>query len=151
MTEITIDLRDPASFFWWTDVTIRFSDQDPNAHVNNTAFPVYCEAGRVDYLKAVRTHLDIKARSVLASVTVDYVNQLYYPGVVCVGTRLTRVGGKSFTLSQGLFAQGTKKDGLVATSTAVLVGFNYQEDRTLPLPDIMRDALADGRPLTSKG
>ena len=119
-----IDLIDAASFDWWTDVSIRFSDQDPNLHVNNTAFAQYAEAGRVDYLNAMRRHLGIEPRSALASVQISYVNQLHYPGNVRVGTRLLRLGNKSYTLGQGLFAGDT----VVATSEAVrLIGLLRQE------------------------
>lgn len=148
MSEIALDLRDPDSFSYWTDVTIRFSDQDPNAHVNNTAFPIYAEAGRIDYLRAVRAHLGIEIRAVLANVNIDYINQLYYPGTVKAGTRLTRLGSKSFVLSQGLFSNEAKAERLVATSTAVLVFFNYQTNETLPVPDVLRRAFDAGDPLT---
>jgi acyl-CoA thioester hydrolase len=116
-----IDLKDPASYDWWTDVSIRFSDQDPNLHVNNTAFAQYAEAGRVDYLVAMQRHLGIEPRSALASVQISYINQLHYPGTVRVGTRLLRLGNKSYALGQGLFAGDT----VVATSEAVLVFFDY--------------------------
>lgn len=139
-----IDLKDPKSFDHWTDVTIRFSDQDPNQHVNNTAFAEYCEAGRVDYLTKVRRHLDMPVLSALASVHIDYINQLHYPGTVQVGTRLTRLGGKSYTLSQGLFFGGK----VVATSAAVLVFFDYKANQSVAVPDRLRRAFEAGESLT---
>ena len=129
--KIDIDLRDPASFDHWTDVTIRFSDQDPNQHVNNTAFAEYCEAGRVDYLTKVRRNLDMPVMSALASVHIDYINQLHYPGTVQVGTRLTRLGGK-----------------VIATSEAVLVFFDYRANRSVAVPDPLRRAFEAGQSLT---
>ncbi len=137
-------LKDAATYRHWTDVSIRFSDQDANAHVNNTAFAIYAEAGRVDYLRAVRRHLALDTKAVLASVNLSYINQLYYPGTVRVGTRLTRLGGKSFTLSQGLFAG----DQVVATSESVLVFFDYAANRSIPVPDALRQAFDAGARLT---
>lgn len=140
-----IDLKDPASFDYWTDVTIRFSDQDPNQHVNNTAFAVYAEAGRVAYLVNLRKHLGITAMSVLASVHLSYINQLYYPGTVKVGTRLTRLGGKSYTLSQGLFSADT----VVATAASDLVWYDFKIKQSVAVPDVLRQAFEAGRPLTA--
>jgi len=140
-----IDLKDPASFDWWTDVSIRFSDQDPNLHVNNTAFAVYAEAGRVDYLNAIRRHLGIEPRSALASVQISYVNQLHYPGTVRVGTRLQRLGNKSYTLGQGLFSGET----VVATSEAVLVFFDYERNGSREVPVELRRAFEAGAPLVA--
>jgi len=135
-----IDLKDAATFDWWTDVSIRFSDQDPNLHVNNTAFAVYAEAGRVDYLNAMRRHLGIEPRSALASVQISYVNQLHYPGNVRVGTRLLRLGNKSYALGQGLFAGDT----IVATSEAVLVFFDYAKNASRQVPTELRQAFESG-------
>tara|TARA_R110000824_G_scaffold18838_1_gene73919 strand:+ start:858 stop:1376 length:519 start_codon:yes stop_codon:yes gene_type:complete len=140
-----IDLKDAASFDWWTDVSIRFSDQDPNLHVNNTAFAQYAEAGRVDYLNAMRRHLGIEPRSALASVQISYVNQLHYPGDVRVGTRLLRLGNKSYTLGQGLFAGDT----VVATSEAVLVFFDYAKNASREVPAELRQAFENGARLVS--
>ena len=144
-TSTALDLRAPASFDFWTDVSIRFSDQDSNQHVNNTAFAVYAEAGRVAYLVNLRKHLGITAMSVLASVRLSYINQLFYPGMVKVGTRLTRLGGKSYTLSQGLFAG----DQVVATAESDLVWYDFKINRSVPVPDVLRHAFDGGLPLTS--
>lgn len=138
-----IDLKVPTVYDWWTDVSIRFSDQDPNLHVNNTAFAVYAEAGRVDYLNALRRHLGIETRSALASVQISYINQLYYPGVVRVGTRLQRLGNKSYALGQGLFAGDT----VVATSEAVLVFFDYAANTSRQVPVELREAFENGASL----
>ncbi|MEQ8504498.1 MAG: thioesterase family protein [Rhodospirillales bacterium] len=138
-----IDLKDPANYVWWTDVSIRFSDQDSNNHVNNTAFTVYAEAGRVDYLNAMQRHLGIEPRSALASVQVSYLNQLHYPGVVRVGTRLMRLGNKSYVLGQGLFAGDT----IVATSEAVLVFFDYKTNASREVPAALRQAFESGADL----
>lgn len=139
-----IDLKEPASFSWWTDVSIRFSDQDSNAHVNNTSFAQYCEAGRVDYLSAMRRHLGIEPRSAIVSVQISYVNQLHYPGFVRVGTRLLRLGNSSYGLGQGLFAGDT----VVATSEAVLVFFDYDANKSRRVPEELRRAFEAGEALT---
>ena len=82
--------------------------------------------------------------SALASVHIDYINQLHYPGTVQVGTRLTRLGGKSYTLSQGLFFGGK----VIATSEAVLVFFDYRANRSVAVPDPLRRAFEAGQSLT---
>ncbi len=141
-----IDLKDPAGYSWWTDVSIRFSDQDSNVHVNNTAFAQFCEAGRVDYLFAIRNHLGIDPRSAIASVQISYINQLHYPGFVRVGTRLLRLGNSSYALGQGLFAG----DKVVATSEAILVFFDYEKNGSRPVPTELREAFESGASLVGE-
>ena len=52
-----IDLTDRASYRVWTRDTIRYSDLDPNDHVNNGAINAYFEDGRVRFRKQHLSHL----------------------------------------------------------------------------------------------
>lgn len=140
-----LDLTRPQTFSHWTEVTIRFSDQDPNQHVNNTAFTVYAEAGRVSYIRALREKFAFREMSALASVHINYRRQLYYPGEVRVGTLLTHLGRKSYTLSQGLFANGEA----VATAESVLVFFDYDANESRPVPEALRAGFDAGALVSS--
>ena len=104
MENHTLDLKDRASFRFWTPVTIRFSDQDPLGHVNNVAYAAYIEAARTMFLGGLLNPDDNPGIDyVLARVVIDYVKETHYPGTVDVGGRVTTVGTKSITSGYGVF------------------------------------------------
>ena len=47
----SINLASPDAFAFWTPVTVRYSDQDELAHINNCSYAAYVEAGRVDFFR----------------------------------------------------------------------------------------------------
>ena len=48
--EKKFDLKNPATYQFWVDVSMRYSDQDELGHVNNVSYAAYIEAGRAEYL-----------------------------------------------------------------------------------------------------
>ena len=53
---------------------------------------------------------------VLEDVAIDYLAESRWPGHVDVGCRISRVGGKSFTVATGVFKDGR----LIATAQSVI-------------------------------
>lgn len=100
---------------WATD-TVRFSDQDAVGHINNVAIAAYVETGRVGFGHSLRPD-ESGASFILAHLAIDYRAQAHFPGEVRIGSRLAKVGGKSFTMEHGVF----KDDVCIATATCVLV------------------------------
>ncbi len=127
------DLADPGTYRHWTDVTLRYSDQDPMGHVNNAAYLVYLEASRVMFL---RQFLDLGGESVdtvLARITVDFLRETSFPGTLRIGARLLSLGRKSVTTGYGVFRDAQ----CLATSEAVNVFFDVAtRSSTLPAPAV---------------
>ncbi len=135
-----INLRVKDNFRFWTDVTIRFSDQDPLGHINNVAYAAYIEAGRTMFLGGLITgeqHASVDF--ILANVNIDYVKEAYYPGIINVGTRVIRLGTKSITTGYGLFL----KDTCLATSQSTNVFFDTVKRCTVEIPNDVRKALVN--------
>lgn len=136
-TDIEQVLQDKASFSHFVRENIRFSDTDMVGHVNNTAFAVYCEAGRVHFGRSLPIGDDSSYGGVLARVEINMRAEAHFPGVVEIGTGVVRVGQTSFTLGQGLFVDGK----CVATAQGVLVAIDPETRRPTPLADTVRAAL----------
>lgn len=140
MNEIkSFDLSDADSYHFWTDVSIRYSDQDELGHVNNVSYTAYVEAGRTEYLLGL--FLDRENYPtldyMLANLSVDYLKECTWPGTVQVGCRLTKVGTKSVTSSYGVF-----KDGICrATSDCVNVFFDKVTRKSVEPPAELREKL----------
>lgn len=141
MTHQAPDAYDPksrGSFAFWTSVSIRFSDQDPLGHINNVAYAAYIEAARTMFLGGLldnqqNPNIDF----VLASVTIDYIQEAYYPGIIDVGARLVRIGNKSITSGYSAFLGDT----CIATSKSINVFFDPKKHRSVSVPNNVRSAL----------
>ncbi|MCH8685326.1 acyl-CoA thioesterase [Pedomonas mirosovicensis] len=129
-------LQERASFRHFTQERIRFSDTDMVGHVNNTAYAVYCETGRVEFNRAVAA-MDGPFGGVIARVAINMRAETYFPGTVEIGTGVLRIGRTSYTLGQGLFVGDT----CVATAEGVIVVLDRASRKPLLLPDDLRAAL----------
>lgn len=134
-----IDLTKRETYTHWSPVTIRFSDQDVLAHVNNVALAQYFEVARTAFVYDVcrLAGADKSVEFVLARLIIDFLKELHYPGKVEVGARLIRVGNKSMTSGYGIF-QGNE---CFATSEAVNVFYDLNTRRTMVPPDPVRQIL----------
>ena len=102
-----IDLKERNNFAYFTNVTTRYSDQDELGHINNCSYVTYVEAGRVQFLGGLldpNRHPGIDL--ILARVTVNYLRESHYPGIMEVGSRILELGSKSITTGYGLFKDG---------------------------------------------
>jgi acyl-CoA thioester hydrolase len=132
------DLQARETFAHWTPVTIRYSDQDAMAHVNNTALATYVEAARTAFIYDLIQRGGVQGvEFILARLVIDYLHELHYPGVVDVGARLIRVGNKSITTGYGVFKDAT----CIATSESVNVFYDMASRKTLAPPSSVREAL----------
>ena len=133
-----IDRTDYESFRFWTPVTIRYSDQDSMGHVNNCAYAAYAEAGRTMFLGGLLdSEMHPSIDFILASVKIDYLKEIYYPGSVNIGTRILKLGTKSMTLGTGMFLDGEA----VAIAESVNLFFDMRIRKTIPIPDDIRAQL----------
>jgi acyl-CoA thioester hydrolase len=98
--------------------TIRFGDLDRQNHINNAVFATYFESGRVIILYDEEYGLIVPgANFVLAHLSIDFLDEMHWPGEVEIGTAIAGVGSSSIHLNQALFANSI----CVATSYNVLV------------------------------
>ncbi len=94
-------LKERASFELWTPVQVRYRDLDMMGHVNHAVIVTFFESAR----DAVMGKLARRPGSgfVLGDLHVRYLAEIHLRDDVRIGTRVTHVGARSFTLGQGLF------------------------------------------------
>lgn len=143
MTETpAVDLTRLDTFRFVTEEIVRFQDLDRVGHVNNVAFCVYAESGRVDFAEAVwpGSTAGQGIGWAIVNFNLHFRAQAHYPGRVKVGTAVTRIGTTSLTMSQGLFMAD---DGsCFATAESALVWLEFKTGKPVPLPQAMKDAVA---------
>lgn len=130
-----------AGYAFWTVDTVRFSDIDRYRHINNVATATYCETGRVEYAEALwpGSTAGEGAGWVIVKLSLTFLAQAHYPGIIRIGTRVEKVGRTSVTLAQGLY-----KDGICfATCEAVLVWLDLEDGgKPAPFPPALAERLA---------
>lgn len=117
-----------------TEIQVRFNDTDALGHLNNTAYALYAEQGRVDFLDRFRSE---GVYLILAHLSLDFLRQVRFRDSVYVLTRVAKLGRTSITLEQEIFGN----DALAALSRSVVVLFDYDAQKPVPFPDEVRTQL----------
>jgi acyl-CoA thioester hydrolase len=122
---------------------LRYADTDRQGHVNNAVFATMLETGRAELLYAPGDVMfDADCAFVIASLRLEFLGEIRWPGRVEIGTRVTRIGNSSFTLDQGLFQDGR----CVAIGEAVIVQMNETTRRSQKLHEKLVRRLSELMP-----
>lgn len=137
------------NFPFEVDIEVTFRDLDAMGHVNNTVFFAYLEHARIKYMSKL-FHLNGKNIEnpanmpvILAKASCDYGSPAFYGEVLSVGIGVSRMGSKSFDFVYEIW---TKDDDLgngrlVATAHSVQVMFDYATNKTILIPDAMKQRI----------
>jgi len=129
-----------ASFTMRTHEKLRYADTDRQGHVNNAVFSTMLETGRVELLYSLDKPLHSEGCTfVLASLHLDFLGEITWPGQVDIGSRVASVGKSSVIFEQGLFQNGA----CVATAKTVVVQMNITTRRSHPLSEESRQRFGD--------
>jgi acyl-CoA thioester hydrolase len=128
-------LRERGAFKAWTDIQVRIADLDTMRHVNHAVIVSYFEHARMSVMDRLER---LPGRGfVLGDLYVRYLAEIRVGDPVAIGTRVTRIGNKSFTLGQGLFVG----EVCAATCTGTEVAVDLETRRGAPLPEAYRAVL----------
>lgn len=134
------DLTQRASFTYFEQEKIRFSDTDMIGHVNNVAYAALLESGRTAFGRNfLFAHIPDDCLVVMARVEIDYRQELHWPAIVDVGTRIIAVGRSSYVMGQGVF----HGERCVAGGRTTLVLISQETRRARPLPEDYKRRLMD--------
>jgi acyl-CoA thioester hydrolase len=120
-------------------MTTRFSDMDPQHHVNNVVVAEYYQESRIAFHRAIlgdRLERSHGGRVLVAHHAMDYLAEIRYPGEVATGVGVSSIGNSSYTLVSAMFQETL----CVGLATTVLVHADAQGPA--PLPAALRDLLA---------
>jgi len=129
-------LLDPAHYPWRHAITTRFSDVDPNQHLNNVAIAAMFEDARVRFngVLGFRDTMEHR-RAMVASVGIEYLAQGYYPDPVEALAACETAGRSSWSIVQ-LLTQGGRNVGFARTIVVCIDG-----DSPCPIPAAFRTNL----------
>ena len=117
---------------------IRYGDTDRQGHINNANFLTFLETGRVEliYNPDLLNDQD-EINFVIASVQLDFLKEMKWPGQVDIGTGITKIGNSSIQMYQQLF----QNDQCVARATTVIVQVDETTASSKPLSDHAKETL----------
>lgn len=128
-----------AEFVHFYEMPVRWGDADILGHINNAKYFQYLECGRIAYCEevlALRFQPGIRQGWILAAINCTFHRQLLYPTTIEVGTRVSRFGASSATISAAIFENGS--DRLIASSEATTVWFDYVRQASCQIPEDVR-------------
>jgi len=110
---------------------VRYIDTDRQGHVNNAVFSTYFETGRVELLYNPKDPFFDLGSFVSVGLKLDLLSEIKWPGIVEIGTSVTKIGNSSISFLQGLFQDGK----IVAVAETTLV----QVDKETKRPKVLSE------------
>lgn len=123
-----------------TQVEVRFADMDSFGHVNNASFLTFIEQARIKYFDDISGwHYDpSKEGVILAHASLDFIRPLHFKETLSVLTMCTHIGTKSISIVHRVIAGENDE---VATAESVVVAFDYNSMKSIPVPLKWREAI----------
>jgi len=120
-------------------VAVRFRDLDSMGHAHHTLPIVYFEEARAAYWRDVAGRPAVSDIDyVLAEIRVQFKQRILYPAELVVRAGVTHIGNASFVMRYELL----DGDGAVlASGESVQVMFDYENSRSMPVPQELRDRI----------
>jgi acyl-CoA thioester hydrolase len=115
-------------------ISTRFADLDSFNHVNNAAAPVILQEARYDFGMASGMNEIEGARILVGALYVDYVGQMFFPGVIEIHSGIVSIGRTSAVLGQVARQEGRP------TMYAETVMITVDDDGPKPIPEALRAA-----------
>ena len=118
----------------------RYSDTDALGHISNTSLPVWFEQARTPVFRIFHPTLEAETWPlIIARLEIDLLAQSYWHIPVKIKTGIGKIGNSSFHVVQEAW-QGDKQ---IARGVAVLIHFDYETEKALPIPDDIRARLTE--------
>ncbi|HEY7284568.1 MAG TPA: thioesterase family protein [Vicinamibacterales bacterium] len=120
-------------------LTVRFRDCDSMGHVNHAVYFTYLEQCRLTFWREVTGSPSPHTRVIIAHAECDYRSPAHFGDELDVALTVATIGNSSFTLAYEVTHATT--GSVVATGSTVMVSYDYQAAKSIPLPAETRNLL----------
>jgi acyl-CoA thioester hydrolase len=114
------------------ELKTRWKDIDSFGHVNNAVFLTYIEDARITFFYRWNI-IEMKKSLIVASIKIDYLQQIDHPSNLIVGQKISRIGNSSFDIQSTIFIKDDPKPAANAVVTCVC--FDYEQNKPVPVYD----------------
>ena len=118
---------------------VRFRDCDAMGHVNHAVYFTYLEQCRLTFWREITGSPSPHTRVIIARAECDYRAPAHFGDELEIALRVGSIGSSSFTLTYEITHVATGK--LVATGSTVMVSYDYQAGKSVPLPAATHELL----------
>jgi len=126
------------------EIPVVWGEMDAFQHVNNVVYFRYFEDARIAYYERLNI-LDLMARigvgPILAATSCRFRMPLTYPDKVLVGAKVSNIEQDRFMMNH--IVVSTRLKNVAAEGDAVVVIFNYRENKKAIIPDELRRLIQD--------
>ena len=130
-----------SNYQYWTVINTRWRDMDAIGHINHAIYLSYMETSRVDFLRKIGFIGLIKEMdesAILGGLEINYLIQGTHPETLEVGSRISRIGEKSYDIDSVIYRN--KSDDLLCAATFRMIAFNYKKNQTIKVPEFIIEA-----------
>ena len=121
---------------------IRWGDQDPMGHVNNTSYFRYFETIRIDWFQAVGCMCTPNGEGpVIINAFCNFYRQFEYPGNVLLKLYASDPGRSSFE-TWITMARTDRPDKIDAEGGATTVWTDFPKQKSAPMPQWLRELIS---------
>ncbi len=114
-----------------TSVQFRYTDFDMLGHLNSAQYLTFFELGRINYFKKIEWNLK-DVSNVVASFTIDYLNQVTPKDEADIWIKVISLGNKSFKMEYLLASPNQETIYAKASSTQVCI--LKKDNSSTPIP-----------------
>lgn len=125
MAQTSKDYR-RSDFKFFIEYKTRWKDMDCIGHVNNATFLTFVESARLELVQKWGYE---NVPIIMASIKIDYLQQLKHPADLEIGQSVSRIGNTSFDILTGIFKKDD--DFPITLSTTTLVCFDYKTQKPI--------------------
>ena len=119
---------------------VRFRDIDTLGHVNNAVYFTYMESARTEYWMNLFESENLRELSfIVAHAECDFKVAAKFGDEIKVTIRTTSIRNSSFVWEYEIL--NAKDDAVFATAKTIQVYYDYQQEKSLPVPDDVRSKL----------
>ncbi len=131
-------------FRFYYPIVVRYSDLDPQWHVNNAKFMSYVEQARFAYLLNLglidgQNFLELPL--IVADVHIAFLSPIFLESSLRVGMRVEKIGNKSLTMASRL--EDTEKGIVHGTAEVVMVAYDYHAHASVPVSAEWRKIISE--------
>jgi acyl-CoA thioester hydrolase len=134
MCQLTVDRVEMTGFKIYTPIEVRYSDLDPQWHVNHARILTFIEQARFNYLLNLglfNGNNFLQLSLIVADVHVAYKAPILPGEPVRVGTRISRIGNKSLVFEDQV--ENSQTGQIFAISETTMVAYDYVNQTSTPV------------------
>lgn len=114
---------------------IAWGDMDALGHVNNARYFDYFQEARIEWLRELNITMSEHCGPVVVHVACSYLKPVVYPAKLTLKSNAHSLGHSSIMMDHELY----QDDVLMAKGTSKVVWVDYVQNKSIALPDKIRD------------